>query len=139
MFEEKDITDKIQPKQPSNRCSWIRKKLLPDSQEYLELKAACLRGDYQTHFVEHNFQNFDNAEKIILYEYIADGFEDFPQAYQMIKNDLNLFKHKECIVLFGVAEGKMSMGIEKTMNSFPTDLTLKWGVKKKKEIKILCC
>lgn len=139
MFEGKDTMDKTQSKHPSDKCSWIRKELLPDSQEYLELKAACLRGDYQTHFVEHNFHNFDKAEKIISYEYISNDFEDFSQAYQTIKNDLNLFKHKECVVLFDVAEGKMPMEVEKVMNSFPTDMTLRWGIRRKREIKILCC
>lgn len=138
MFEWKDITDKIQSEQPSGRCSWIRKELLPDSQEYLELKAACLRGDYQTHFVEHNFHNFDNAENIFLYELISDNYEDIP-TYQIIKDDFNLFKHKECVVLFDETEGNMPMGAEKIMNSFPKDMTLRWGVKRKREIKILCC
>lgn len=138
MFEWKDIMDKIQSEHPSNRYSWIRKELLPDSQEYLELKAACLRGYYQTYFVEHNFQNFDNAEKIFLYELISDNYEDIP-AYQIIKDDFNLFKHKECVVLFDETEGNMPMGAEKIMNSFPTDMTLRWGVKRKREIKIFCC
>lgn len=138
MFEGKDITDRIQSKLPSNRCSWIRTELLPDSQEYLELKAACLRGDYQTHFVEHNFHNFDNTENIFLYELISDNYEDI-LAPQMIKDDFNLFKHKECVVLFDETEGNMPMQVEKIMNSFPTDMTLRWGVKRKRGIKILCC
>lgn len=138
MFEGKDIMKRTQSELPSNRCSWIRKEFLPNSQEYLELKAACLRGDYQTHFVEHNFQNFNNAENIFLYKLISDNYEDIP-AYQIIKDDFNLFKHKECVVLFDETEGNMPMEVEKIMNSFPTDMTLRWGVKRKREIKILFC
>ena len=138
MFEGKDTMDKTQSKHPSDKCSWIRKELLPDSQEYLELKAACLQGDYQMHYVEHDFKNFDNAENIFLYELISDNYEDI-LAPQMIKDDFNLFKHKECIVLFDETEGNMPMGAEKIMNSVPTGMTLRWGVKRKREIKILCC
>ena len=138
MFEEKDIIARLQPKQLSNKYLWIRKELTPDSQEYLEVKATCPRGGYQMHFVEHNFQNFDNAENIFLYELISDNYEDIP-VYQIIKDDFNLFKHKECVVLFDETEGNMPIQVEKIMNSFPTGMTLRWGVKRKREIKILCC
>ena len=141
MFEGKDKTNKIQSEQPSDRCSWIRKELLPDSQEYLELKAACLQGDYQMHYAEHDFKNFDNAEKIYLYEYISNDYEDISQLYQTVKNDSGLFKRQECIILFNVSDGKSQIDeINKAMEAFfYLDFPLKWGVKHKVEIKVLCC
>lgn len=118
----------------------IKRTLLPVSERYQEIKRACLKGDYLNHFVEHNFHKFDNAEKIFLYEYCSDDY-DVQQAYQMIKEDLHLFKYKECIILFNVSNSDIMVDdYNKVVDIFDNiGLTLMWGVKKKLEILFLCC
>ena len=115
--------------------------LLPNSVEYLELKAACLRGDYTNHFVEHNFKYLDNAEQIYLYEYCSYDFDDVQQICQAIKEDVGLFEHKECTFLFDVSDAQFQMEIlHNVMNAINAEnLVLKCGIKKMVNIKVLCC
>lgn len=144
------MMDNIQPKQPSNRCSWIRKELLPDSQEYLELKAACLRKERFVHSEPYDFRNYDNAKQIFLYEYHIDDMKEAQIAYQSIKKDIMMCNYKACIILIIISKHIQTQmvdidDINDLMRTF-VDLNillqfvlLEWDTKKKLEFKILCC
>lgn len=122
----------------------IKKELLPDSPDYLDIKAACLNAIIIFKEV-FDFRNFDNAERIYLYEYNPNNYDEILRIFQTIKDDFNLFKYRACIIYYNfhnLSEMRTQMDeIFKIMDTF-SDLgfTFQWvGRKDKIEVKLLCC
>lgn len=128
----------IDAKNPTMQDNVFKQEIKTDSKTYTRIKEACLRGDYVVHFLERDFQPFEERGRCSLLKFSAWDWDGVRAQFCNLVGDLASFS--EVIVLVsdsGMLHDSEFSALQKQLSNIPTHIGMVY--REVIDVTLLCC